>query len=79
MRSGELIVTGTNSATIALHNFPSEVRVHFKDDGPEAVPCDPGSADTLQYEVLTATDGSVALVISWVVSSVREIKWRASY
>lgn len=81
MQSGELIVTGTNKIEIKLHRLipPSEVRVHFKDDGPGLVPCDPGDADTLEYEISANASGILILIISWVVSGVREIKWHISY
>lgn len=78
MQQGELIVTGTNSIEIPLHRFPSEVRAHFKDNGPEPVPCDPGDVDTLEYEVQN-TGGKFILIVRWSVSSVREIKWNVSY
>lgn len=79
MQSGELIVTGNNTIEISLHQFPSAVNVEFEVTCPEPVPCDPGSVDYLEYETFTLTDGSVVLAISWAVSSVREIKWNASY
>jgi hypothetical protein len=81
MQSGELIVTGKNNILIPLHRpaFPSEVRVRFIDDGPEAAPCDPGNSDTLEFEVRPNSVGVFILFISWSVSSVREIKWHVAY
>lgn len=81
MQKGELIVTGSNSITIQLNGFPVDVGVRFKDCGPEAVPCDPGSVDFLSCDVHTsnAVHSGFVLIISWSVSSVREIVWHASY
>jgi len=81
MQQGELIVTGTNSIEIPLHRliYPGEVHVHFKDNGLEPVPCDPGNVDTLEYEIRNNSLGIFILVINWSVSSVREIKWHVSY
>jgi hypothetical protein len=79
MQAGELIVTGTNSIVIPLDNFPAEVHIHFKDEGRGPVPCDPGDVDFLQYTVHNTVQNGITLVISWSVSSVREIKWTISY
>jgi hypothetical protein len=81
MQSGELIVTGENSITIPLSGFPVEVHAKFKDCGPEAVPCDPGNVDFLSCDVHTSNThhSGFVLVISWSVSSVREIVWHAGY
>lgn len=81
MLSGELVVVGTNSLSIPLERMPAEVKVHFKDNL-ELVPCNPHHADTLEYAVHTIFNShryKYALIISWKVSGVREIKWKASY
>lgn len=80
MQSGELIVTGNNSIVIPLHRliYPSEVRVHFKDEI-SAVPCNPASADVLEFEVTANSLGAFFLNINWSVSGVREIKWHVAY
>jgi hypothetical protein len=81
MQNGELIVTGTNKIIIPLIGFPAEAKAHFKDDGPELIPCDPGDVDTLDYSVHSSNTvhSGFVLIISWSVSSVREIKWHVSY
>lgn len=80
MQQGELIVTGKGQATIPLRKFPSEVKVHFKHEF-ESVPCNPQNADTLEYEVKAThhVASGVVLIINWVVTGVREVKWHASY
>jgi hypothetical protein len=77
MQSGELIVTGTDQVTIDLNDFPSEVKVHFKDEA-QIVPCNPHHLDTLEFEVQTTVSGFV-LLVKWSVTNVREIKWHVAY
>ena len=80
MQSGELIVTGTNVATIILHGAPAEVHVNFANEA-GIVPCDPQNADTLEYEVRANHNvaSGFVLLIKWNVSGVREIKWHVAY
>lgn len=78
MQSGELIVTGSNSIIIVLRQFPAEVRARFKHEHFERVPCNPGDADTLCYDV-NLVENDFILIITWNVSSVREIVWHVSY
>jgi hypothetical protein len=80
MQEGELVVAGSNIATIILHGAPGEVKVHFAHEA-AIVPCDPQNADTLEYEVrknLNVASGYV-LLIKWNVSGVREIKFKVAY
>lgn len=80
MQSGELIVTGSNIATIILSGAPGEVHVHFANEA-NIVPCDPSNADTLEYEVRRSHNvaSGYVLLIKWNVSGVREIKWHVAY
>lgn len=80
MQQGELIITGKSRISIPLHGFPSEVRAHFKDEL-ELNPCNPHHFDELEYEVQASNTvrGGFILLITWNVSSVREIKWHVAY
>lgn len=81
MKQGELIVTGTNQITIPLDGLPMEVQCHFKDESFAPVPCDPGNVDYLSYDIHVSNKnhGGFVLIISWSVSSVREIKWKVEF
>lgn len=78
MQSGELIVTGKDEAKVALHGFPTKVKVSFKDDC-DIIPCNPHHHDDLEWEVHHSVHhhGGFVLVIRWHVTSVREIAWTA--
>jgi len=80
MQSGELLVTGKDTAHIPLHKFPSEVKVHFKGHE-EVVPCNPHHSDTLEWEVhhSNTVPGGYVLLIKWSVTNVREIVWHVYY
>ena len=80
MQSGELIVTGKDSAVIVLSKFPSQVVVDFKDEC-AVVLCNPHHNDHLEWEVKPSgkVPQRVILVIKWNVTGVREIKWTAYY
>ena len=80
MQSGELVVTGKGEVRIPLHKLPSDVHAHFKHEL-EVAPCNPHHVDTLEYDVHISftTLGGFVLLISWSVSSVREVVWRVSY
>jgi hypothetical protein len=91
MKSGELTVTGNNSAHILLDKHPHEVIVRFVDI--EHVPCDHPHHDHLQYEIETIGedpkhhhdpghhhhDRQFYLFIKWEVVGVREIIWHVRY
>lgn len=80
MQSGELIVTGQNSIQIPLQKMPAEVKAQFKDEV-DMTPCNPHNADYLEYDVHTSNTvrSGLVLIISWSVSSVREIVWHVFY
>jgi hypothetical protein len=78
MQSGELIVIGSDSVSIALpHGKPDRVRVAFKDSA-ESVPCSPGSPDLLEFDVIDTPAGFM-LHISWTVAGVRKVSWEVDY
>ena len=81
MQSGELMVVGKNHISIPLHRFPSDVKVHFVEVQEEPVPCNPGDADSVEYEIhssFTVSSGFV-LHIKWKVSTLRIIKYHVYY
>lgn len=78
MQSGELIVTGKDSAQIILRGIPAKVHVHFAHEL-EVVPCNPHHKDSLSWEVDTSHPSRCALNIEWSVTGVREIKWTVLY
>lgn len=80
MQQGELTVTGQDQAVIVLNGFPANIVCHFKEKV-IPVPCNPHHFDDLECEVHasnTVLSGYV-LVISWSVSSVREVVWKVLY
>jgi hypothetical protein len=78
MQQGELTVTGHDHAIIPLHRRPSRVEAYFKDTN-VPVPCNPHHFDELRYDVHVSNQHASGFVlkISWRVSGVREIVWRA--
>lgn len=81
MQSGELFVTGQDSLTINLSDYPSQVKVHFKDQC-KVVPCNPHHNDNLEWEVVHNPHSLLKdfmLKITWDVSDVREIVWHVYY
>lgn len=75
MQSGELIVTGKEEVEIPLRNFPSYVKVTFKDHC-IVVPCNPQNFDELEWEVIKhCHKDHYKLHIKWNVTGVREIVW----
>jgi hypothetical protein len=73
MQSGEIFVSGEDFCVIQLHGNPAKV-VAFFHDHCTFVPCNPGSADSLYYEVV-----GLLFTISWNVSGVRDIRWHVYY
>lgn len=80
MQSGELFVTGKDSAQVLLLGFPSKVKVDFVGHT-TVIPCNPHHYDQLEWDVQRshAHHGGFTLVIKWVVTGVREIKWTVWY
>ena len=84
---GELDVTGVDEVRFELDRRPEHVRVEFDND--DRVPCDPGSNDMLEYEVVFVCSEHEChehrhcshhhrhweLVIRWNVVGMRAIVW----
>jgi len=78
MRSGEIVVVGSDSVSIILvHGKPARVRVWFKESLVE-VPCNVSALDELDFGV-EETNKHIVLNIAWTVSSVKTIKWEVDY
>jgi hypothetical protein len=86
--SGELTVAGKDEVQIELHCSPDYANVFFEDDASHA-PCDPGSADAVDYEVrqICCEHDCIRrckcckqrkrwyLIIKWSVAGTRKIVW----
>ena len=73
---GSLCVVGTGEITIVVGFEPTVYR-WFTDPDPEYHGCGtPPSPDTLAVRRTPMMDGSQEICISWVVASVRNIRWQ---
>lgn len=72
--SGKLFVSQIGSLEFELPCYPNHICVYFEDRQVE-VPCDPGSADWLNWRIIYV-DSHYVLVIEWDVNSLREITWK---
>ena len=72
MQKGELIIMGSDSAQFELNGSPIKISVEFSDQGEIITPCNPHYHDTLNW---TLHNG--LLNITWNVSGIREIQFKA--
>ena len=92
MKQGELIVTGKDRIEIDLgEQHPKHISVKFGPDENVPVPCNPGSVDSLIWEVRNKHEhhdhdsrhdhhhhrDQYILTICWTVSSIRTIFWES--
>jgi len=76
---GHLCVSGCGDLEIPLKHRPENTFVYFSED-PSCHPCNPGSNDYLEWEVVHThgphSHHEYLLIIKWNVSSMREVIWR---
>lgn len=72
--SGKLFVSGTGSLEFKFKHCPQHVFVYFADEQSQ-FPCDPGSDDTIDWEIICC-HSCCQLVIRWEVQGMRKIAWK---
>lgn len=82
VQKGKVFVSGTGEAFINLYSKeePKYVRAHFCDEFKHhpSHPCNPYQ-DRFDWELIRDTQGFYKLVLSYSVSSIREISYRVKY